>query len=338
MPFPPIVKEDALVACGRHCCICHKFCGIKMEVHHIREESDGGDNTTDNAIPLCFDCHADMRSYDHKHPKGNKYTERELKRHRDNWCAKVAGNIGIANRQEVIETDKEIYQLLCDLLPWNGGISFIRNKNFAGWSFPLSQLDDLHRFEHQCANPTFEFLDPDLEGQRCELAVLIERFTMTISVETFPTATAGVNAVPEEWEFDQPERFERVVNELHRTAQAIVTAYDTLTKTATRKLGVLPVQVASPASGSEPGLELQWNGVTYWRSKADGTKDGPFCQVCYDSTKQLCRLHDGDSTSSRWEVIDRYVCKVCDNVFEDCQDIPPDLPDDVNKPDDDIPF
>ena len=27
-------KEDAMIACGRHCCICHKFCGNKMEVHH----------------------------------------------------------------------------------------------------------------------------------------------------------------------------------------------------------------------------------------------------------------------------------------------------------------
>ena len=64
MPFDSNVKEDVLVSCGRHCCICHKFCGTKIEVHHIREESEGGDNAAENAIPLCFDCHADMRSYD----------------------------------------------------------------------------------------------------------------------------------------------------------------------------------------------------------------------------------------------------------------------------------
>lgn len=85
MPFSPDVKEDALVACGRCCCICHKFCGTKIEVHHIREESEGGDNSLGNAIPVCFDCHADMRSYDFKHPKGNKYSESELIRHRDIW-------------------------------------------------------------------------------------------------------------------------------------------------------------------------------------------------------------------------------------------------------------
>src|SRR5262249_53704229 len=83
MGFPPKVREDALVACERHCCICHRFCGIKIEVHHIKPESKGGSDTLDNAIALCFNCHADMVSYDKDHPKGTKYSEGELKRHRD---------------------------------------------------------------------------------------------------------------------------------------------------------------------------------------------------------------------------------------------------------------
>ena len=78
-----------MVACGRHCCICHKFCGIKMEVHHIKAEADGGKNTFENAIPLCFDCHAEVRQYDPKHPKGTKFTEKELIQQRDKWYEKV---------------------------------------------------------------------------------------------------------------------------------------------------------------------------------------------------------------------------------------------------------
>ena len=42
------------------------------------------------AIPVCFDCHSDMRSYDFKHPKGSKYTPDELRQHRDRWYEKVA--------------------------------------------------------------------------------------------------------------------------------------------------------------------------------------------------------------------------------------------------------
>ena len=90
MSFPADVKQRALVACSRYCCICHKFVGLKIELHHIRQTSEGGEDTFDNCIPLCLDCHADMRSYDHKHPKGTKYTLSELISHRDNWYQKIA--------------------------------------------------------------------------------------------------------------------------------------------------------------------------------------------------------------------------------------------------------
>ena len=240
MPFPSNVKEDVFVACGRCCCLCHKFCGIKLEVHHIQEESAGGPNTFNNAIALCFDCHADMRSYDHKHPKGNKYSESELRRQRDTWYEKVKGNIGVAPRAAIVETDKQVYELLVRVLPWDGSINFIRTNNFAGFSFDLARLDDLHEFEHHCKNPAFEFIDPDLETLRASLFGGVDEFTRTIAIETFPTHTSGWNAVPDEWEDEQPERFSRVVNKLHRDAARIVEAYGNLLKTATRKLGVLP--------------------------------------------------------------------------------------------------
>ncbi len=211
-----------------------------MEVHHIRKESEGGDNIPKNTIPLCFDCHADMRSHDHKHPKGNKYSESELKRHRDNWYEKVKGNIGIASRKEVVETDKHVYLHLVRTLPWNGSIDFIRTNNFAGWSFEKSRLNDLHEFEYQCRNPALEFIDPDLEGLRATLLCQISDFTMMIAIETFPTDNVEWNSVPEEWESEQPERFQRVITKLHSTAQTIIETYENLIRTATRKLGVLP--------------------------------------------------------------------------------------------------
>ena len=63
-----------------------------MEVHHIRARADGGTDTYDNAIPLCFDCHAEVRQYDPKHPKGIRFTEKELIQHRDNWYKAIASN------------------------------------------------------------------------------------------------------------------------------------------------------------------------------------------------------------------------------------------------------
>ena len=74
------------IACGRKCCICHRFCGVN-ELHHIWQEADGGLSDFDNCIPLCFDCHADVGHYNPRHPKGKKYTPGELKGHRDQWYA-----------------------------------------------------------------------------------------------------------------------------------------------------------------------------------------------------------------------------------------------------------
>ena len=92
MAFSEDIKTRTMVACGRCCCICHKFCGNNMEVHHIRARADGGTDTYDNAIPLCFDCHAEVRQYDPKHPKGIRFTEKELIQHRDNWYKAIASN------------------------------------------------------------------------------------------------------------------------------------------------------------------------------------------------------------------------------------------------------
>lgn len=82
MAWPPKVKVNLLVQCGRHCCVCHKFCGNKIEIDHIIPESEGGPSTEDNGIPVCFDCHADIKHYNDKHPRGTKFGAEELRLHR----------------------------------------------------------------------------------------------------------------------------------------------------------------------------------------------------------------------------------------------------------------
>jgi hypothetical protein len=89
MSFPKDVVDLALVAAGRCCCICHKFCGVRIETHHIRPVSKGGDDSFENCIPLCFDCHAEVEHYNDQHPRGRKFSESELRKHRDTWFSKV---------------------------------------------------------------------------------------------------------------------------------------------------------------------------------------------------------------------------------------------------------
>jgi hypothetical protein len=83
MPFSPQVKTAMFVRCARLCCICLKQCGTKIEAAHIVAEAKGGTCDEDNGIPLCFDCHTEVGSYNDEHPKGNKFRPPELRAHRD---------------------------------------------------------------------------------------------------------------------------------------------------------------------------------------------------------------------------------------------------------------
>ena len=105
MGFSRAVKEQILVDTARHCCICHRYKGVKVEVHHIKQQADGGANTYKNAIALCFDCHADAGHYNPRHPRGTKFSPTELRKAKDSWLSIVSEN----NIQTSTEPDK----LLC---------------------------------------------------------------------------------------------------------------------------------------------------------------------------------------------------------------------------------
>ena len=77
---------DALfVRCHRRYCLCHRFCGVKIETDHIVPIADGGNNDIDNAIALCFECHTEVHSYNIDHPRGRKVRPNELRMHREQW-------------------------------------------------------------------------------------------------------------------------------------------------------------------------------------------------------------------------------------------------------------
>lgn len=112
MPFPLRVRINLLVRAGGHCCLCGAYCGSKIEIHHIIPESEGGTDEEDNGIPLCLNCHAEVRAYDDQHPIGTKFHMEELPRHRDRvfrWIEKNGPMIydGIAN-QLIVATPESL--------------------------------------------------------------------------------------------------------------------------------------------------------------------------------------------------------------------------------------
>ena len=92
MGFPLKIKQKALTLSARHCSVCHRYKGVRMEVHHLIQEADGGPNTLDNAIPVCFDCHSDAGHFNNRHPKGSKFSIPELRKARDSWYKFVREN------------------------------------------------------------------------------------------------------------------------------------------------------------------------------------------------------------------------------------------------------
>ena len=82
--FPEDIKIRCLLWCDRRCCLCKKPCGVDIELAHIDQNIIGREiNEIDNAIPLCYDCHAKIGHYNDKHPKGNKYKPKELRSRRE---------------------------------------------------------------------------------------------------------------------------------------------------------------------------------------------------------------------------------------------------------------
>lgn len=79
--------SDLLAKCHRRCCICHRFCGFKMETDHIVPSGEDGTDEIDNAIPVCLECHAEIHCYNTAHPRGRKFMAKELTQHKEQWLS-----------------------------------------------------------------------------------------------------------------------------------------------------------------------------------------------------------------------------------------------------------
>lgn len=135
--------------------------------------------------------------------------------------------------------DLELFdRIKTQLLPPDGAVGFIRTNNFAGFAFRVEFLDDLYKFENEFSKPDFEFIDQEMENTLKELKNHTSKFTSFIRLNTWSTSNKNINAntVPPEWEFEQPERFWDIVNNIHSEAREICAKYDKLIKTGRRIL------------------------------------------------------------------------------------------------------
>lgn len=208
-----------------------------MECHHIIPEAGPETNVAENCIPLCFDCHADMRSYDNSHPRGTKYRETELRAHRDAWYKKVSTGGATSVSTEHFDSDLKTLESLRSTMPWDPDVKWFSQHPF-GMRFRGDQISFLKNFQDWAKDPGNEFLDSVLEAACGRLRSATDEFFDTYLANVFISHGEYVN-VPREWKDGDPElrsKWEEVTRTLNSQANEVVAAYEDLIRTGRRRL------------------------------------------------------------------------------------------------------
>lgn len=132
----------------------------------------------------------------------------------------------------VREHDRKLFDELSNLLSSNGVIGFVDQHNMAGFSFADARLDPLREFYYEWNKPERVFLTPEIEAAKMTLWAKADEYLEIIATETFSTETnVDRRWVPQDWEITQPDRFWRVVKQLHSLAGEIVSLHAELIRT-----------------------------------------------------------------------------------------------------------
>ena len=74
MPFPESLKKEIRKRANHRCCMCYTR---GVDIHHIVPQVEGGDDTEDNAAPLCPNCHSTYGA--------NPQKRKIIREMRDHW-------------------------------------------------------------------------------------------------------------------------------------------------------------------------------------------------------------------------------------------------------------
>ena len=93
MPFSEKLKLEVKRKAAFRCCRCQS---ISVQIHHILPEAHSGDDTIDNAAPLCANCHSSFGD--------NPVKRKEITEMRDWWYEQVENRFyGPSPAQDVLE-------------------------------------------------------------------------------------------------------------------------------------------------------------------------------------------------------------------------------------------
>ena len=238
-PTPSEIELTVLDQSRRRCALCFYLKGDLAEKHgQIAHLDDNRANyAEDNLAFLCMEHHS---VYDSTTSQHKNYTIHEARAARDGLYEAIAQGRHINGNPPPAagrETDRKAHADLVQMMIETNTMRFLRDANFAGWSFAAHEVEGLERFLWDAKGAEGEFVDPEIEALRQIFISAAKDFLTSLSINTFPTKrTPSYRAVPSEWEDDQPDRFENAVKELHTGADRLCAAYDELVRVGKRKL------------------------------------------------------------------------------------------------------
>jgi hypothetical protein len=184
MALPDAAANHLLVACKRHCCVCWRRCGFRIELHHIISKAEGGADDIENAIPVCFDCHAEIESTG---PRGRRFKAQELREHKQKWLELAAANPGalIAAAQQHAETGP-LEGLLAEL-EYNLAISTLPSRE----GFPPFAV---RQFDRAIATNALATLPENTRRQVQNLYGFMNRFNYHLQEMTTADRSGGAGS------------------------------------------------------------------------------------------------------------------------------------------------
>jgi hypothetical protein len=200
----------------------------KGQIAHLDHNPEN--NGQENLVFLCLDHHSEYDSTTSQH---KNYTIHEVKAARQRLYQAIEARPRAPSGQpiEPARGDSETLEDLLEVLPSGGSIGFLRHFSAGDRSFDRENLRDIRIFYYERSGPDHEFLEATLEALRKDLREAIGTFLSTLGLNTWVTEGSRCS-VPEEWRYDQPERFRKVVSEIDNAAEAVCTTYDAMIRSA----------------------------------------------------------------------------------------------------------
>lgn len=146
-------------------------------------------------------------------------------------CIYIAGKL-VAKRylfkydESTQKLDKDLYNLIKTSYLSQDAVLLLKNNTFSGRSFQYSELHSILRISEEQLKSDFEFVNPRLEKLKCNLIHEVDNFYSITSKYIFGTGNVEFLSIPSEWEFDQPERFDKAQNEIKQQEEVLSSKYD----------------------------------------------------------------------------------------------------------------